>query len=112
MSKLAPSASAIADLPRCPDAPASRFPRLAEVLGYLNTVRGRVDLHHLARLLGDLTITRADIDGVCQFGDRCYKRNTIARSEWYELLALCWRSGHVTPIHDHTGSSCAFRVDT
>ncbi|QYO64773.1 cysteine dioxygenase family protein [Leptolyngbya sp. 7M] len=31
-------------------------------------------------------------------------------ADLYELLALCWRSGHCTPIHDHRGVSCAFRV--
>lgn len=93
------------------DAPAgARFPRLAPLIEYLDSLSGRADLSVLSRLLGDMKITRAEIEPVCCFGAQGYRRNTISRSPWYELLALCWRSGHCTPIHDHRGSSCAFRV--
>jgi cysteine dioxygenase len=45
-----------------------------------------------------------------RIGTKGYRRNIISRGSSYELLALTWRSGHCTPIHDHKGSSCAFRV--
>ncbi|MBX3386623.1 MAG: cysteine dioxygenase family protein [Phycisphaeraceae bacterium] len=53
---------------------------------------------------------RSDLVPFLRFGTRGYVRNTIVASEHFELLALCWRSGHATPIHDHKGSSCAFKV--
>lgn len=87
-----------------------RFPKLAELIGYLDSLKSRADLGVLTRLLSDADVTRADILPACTFGVNGYRRNTIARSPWYELLALCWRSGHCTPIHDHRGVSCAFRV--
>lgn len=87
-----------------------RFPKLRDLIGYLDSVSGRVDLTILSRLLHEAEVTRDDIACVCQFGAGGYRRNTLSRSEHYELLALCWRSGHCTPIHDHKGSSCAFRV--
>jgi cysteine dioxygenase len=87
-----------------------RFPQLAETTAYLDSLRGRADLRILERLLLNLAITRADIEEYCVFGQRGYRRNTIARSDHYELLALCWRTGHCTPIHDHRGVSCAFKV--
>jgi cysteine dioxygenase len=90
--------------------PARRFPALAPLIAYLDGLRGRADLRVLERLLGELRIARADVEAACVFGTRGYKRNTISRTEHYELLALCWRSGHCTPIHDHEGVSCAFRV--
>lgn len=90
--------------------PREQFPKLAELIDYLDGVKGRVDLKVLAKLLSKLQLTRKDIEGACTFGLRGYKRNTISSSEHYELLALCWRSGHCTPIHDHRGVSCAFRV--
>lgn len=94
-----------------PTASASqRFPRLAPLLNYLDSLSGRADLDVLSGMLSKLDITRADIDSACVFGTRGYKRNTISRTDWYELVALCWRSGHSTPIHDHRGSSCAFRI--
>lgn len=87
-----------------------RFPRLSGLIDYLDSVTGRVDLNVLRRRLEETVITRADIAERCLFGLKGYKRNTISESENYELLAVCWRSGHCTPIHDHKGSSCAFRV--
>lgn len=86
------------------------FPKLAKLIAYLDTLDGRLELKKVAALLAELKITRKDIDAACSFGTKGYKRNTISRSEHYELLALCWRSGHVTPIHDHQGVSCAFRI--
>ncbi|MBL9031954.1 MAG: cysteine dioxygenase family protein [Phycisphaerae bacterium] len=91
-------------------AASARFPKLASLIGYLDSLTGRADLGVLSGLLSRTQVTRADVEVACKFGDSSYRRNTIARSEWYELLALCWRSGHVTPIHDHAGVSCAFRV--
>lgn len=85
-------------------------PSLGPLVAYLESLKGRADLRELERLLRDSKVTRADLDPWCHFGVRGYRRNTIRRSRWFELLALCWRSGDCTPIHDHTGSSCAFRV--
>jgi cysteine dioxygenase len=93
---------------RCPAAQA--FPKLAPLLSYLDSLSSRADLKALSDLLAKANITRADILPVCQFGAGGYKRNTIAESPWFELLALCWRSAHCTPIHDHRGVSCAFKV--
>lgn len=90
--------------------PAERFPKLGSLIEYLDSLTTRANLGVLDRLLGGFSLTRADIEAACCFGARGYRRNTIASSPYYELLALCWRSGHCTPIHDHRGSSCAFRV--
>lgn len=93
----------------CPDAERA-YPVLEPLIGYLRSLRSRADLSVLSKMLGALRVTRADIESACVFGVRGYRRNVIASSEWFELLALCWRSGHCTPIHDHRGVSCAFRV--
>lgn len=105
-------AAAKSDPARCTpgEGLAQTFPKLAKLIGYLDSLSGRADLNVLTRLLGDVNITRADILPACIFGTGAYKRNTISESSSYELLALCWRSGHCTPIHDHHGVSCAFKV--
>lgn len=90
--------------------PREQFPKLAAVIDYLDSLKGRADLSVLTKLLNELRITRGDIAPACIFGTRGYKRNTISRTECYELLALCWHSSDRTPIHDHAGVSCAFRV--
>lgn len=87
-----------------------RFPKLAPIIDYLDSLKGRADLDVLRRLLGETVITRDDVNACCVFGVKGYKRNTVSRTDFYELVALCWRSGDFTPIHDHHGSSCAFKV--
>ncbi len=94
------------DIPGC----CRQFPRLASLVEYLGTLSGRADLKVLERLLMEASVTRAEIEAAVTFGQKGYRRNTIAKTEWFELLALCWRSGHCTPIHDHQGVSCSFRV--
>jgi cysteine dioxygenase len=84
--------------------------KLRPIVEYLDSLTGRADLDVLSGMLQKLTITIDDIRGNCIFGQKGYKRNTISRSDWYEMLALCWRSGDRTPIHDHQGVSCAFKV--
>lgn len=39
-----------------------------------------------------------------------YSRHRVVRSDFAELLVLCWRPGQRTPIHDHNGSFGAVRV--
>ena len=69
-----------------------------------------VELDRLAELLTALNISRGDVSNFCKFEETCYARNLVKRSAWYELLVLCWRSGQASPIHDHFGSSCAFKI--
>jgi cysteine dioxygenase len=94
----------------CSLTPQQKYPKLAKLIDYLLSLKGRADLKTLDRLLIEANITRADIESCCQFGTKAYRRNTIASSDHFELLALTWRSGHCTPIHDHAGVSCSFRV--
>ncbi|MCH2637887.1 MAG: cysteine dioxygenase family protein, partial [Candidatus Thalassarchaeum sp.] len=42
--------------------------------------------------------------------DKGYQRNIIKRTEHYEMVAITWRPGQATPIHDHDGSDCAFLI--
>jgi len=107
MTTLAPSALGT---PARKAPPAAVSPKLRPLIEYLDGLSGRADLGALSALLERLAITRADIEGFCVFGSRGYKRNTISASPWYELLGICWRSGQCSTIHDHAGSSCAFKV--
>jgi cysteine dioxygenase len=93
-----------------PTTPAKGFPALRPLLAYLDSLDRRADLAMLRSLLGDLEVTRVDLAPACLFSRERYQRNVIRRTPWYELVCLCWLSGQRTPIHNHTGSSCAFRV--
>jgi cysteine dioxygenase len=84
--------------------------KLGPIIAYLDSLKGRADLDVLAGMLAKLDVRLDDIKPSCTFGQKGYKRNTISKGDWYELLALCWRSGDRTPIHDHQGVSCAFKI--
>lgn len=83
---------------------------LEPLLGYLEQLTGPASLSRLESLLRSTRMTRQDFGSFCNFGLRSYKRNIIARSRWFDLALLCWRSGQRSPIHDHRNSACAFRV--
>lgn len=44
------------------------------------------------------------------FKDGNYWRHRVCRNEFVEMLVLCWRPGHRTPIHDHNGSHGVVKV--
>ncbi len=44
------------------------------------------------------------VEKYCHFDPHQYARNRIVRTDSFELLALCWEPGQITPIHDHAGS--------
>lgn len=84
--------------------------QLQSIISYLDGCRDRVDLEHLERLLRETPLRRQDVQDVCEFSRDTYHRNLVSKSEWYEMLVMCWRSGQHSQIHDHRGSSCAFKV--
>ena len=86
------------------------FPKLQPLFKYLDLLKAPADLATLGILLKNLDITRKDLGEACVFGEDDYQRTILKDSRWYEVVCICWRSGQRTPIHDHKGASCAFRV--
>lgn len=41
-----------------------------------------------------------------------YTRNLLAKTRLYEILAICWESGHKSQIHNHRGQNCWMAVPT
>lgn len=82
---------------------------LDELVDYLDSLSDRADLKELMAELQDLQIGE-EINEYIRFSERGYTRNLIRSGAHYNLLALCWKNGQRSPIHDHTGSSCAVRV--
>jgi cysteine dioxygenase len=85
-------------------------PTLDWLYTYLDSLQDRADLDELVAKLGSIDLTADDIAVGIRFADKCYARNLIKAGSWYNVLILCWRNGQRSPIHDHTGSSCAVRV--
>ncbi len=86
---------------------------LAPLLSYLHGLTDRrADLEVLQRLLTESAVSVDDVAEFLHFEDRCYCRNLLAESPWFNVLVLCWKSGQRSPIHDHAQSVCAFKVLT
>ncbi len=60
--------------------PGQKYPKLAELIRYLDSLSTRADLGTLEKLLGGVSLSKADIEEACCFGARGYKRNTISRT--------------------------------
>ena len=63
-----------------------------------------------AEYLRTADLSMADVQPYCIFSEESYQRNPIISTPAYELLLLCWMSGQASPIHDHFGSRCVFRI--
>jgi cysteine dioxygenase len=83
---------------------------LPDLIAYLDALSGRAPLDDLLELLACLEVEPADLAEHVRFSTQGYTRNLVRAGPWYNLLVLCWKNGQRSPIHDHTGSSCAVRV--
>jgi len=77
---------------------------LAELSHRIDRLTAVPTLAEVEAWFSQLTIRPRDYESYRVFTERKYARNLIARSEFAELLLLCWRAGQRTPIHDHGGS--------
>ncbi len=55
-------------------------------------------------------ISKDELAPYIAFKEGNYWRHRVCRNEFVEMLVLCWRPGHRTPIHDHNGSHGGVRV--
>ncbi|MFN2529763.1 MAG: cysteine dioxygenase family protein [Pyrinomonadaceae bacterium] len=67
-------------------------------------------LDQISGWLSEATITRADLEPYIGFKEANYWRHRVCRNESVEMLVICWRPGHRTPIHDHNGSHGVVKV--
>jgi cysteine dioxygenase len=83
---------------------------LDELFDYLDWLKQRATLADLVGQLSELNVDCDDLGEHILFSERAYARNLVRKGAWYHLLALCWKNGQRSPIHDHAGSSCGVRV--
>lgn len=83
---------------------------LVKLIRYMDSLSGPADLKTVERLLLESDVTTQDMIEACKFDNHRYARNLLAKSKWYELMVICWRSGQSSPIHDHIGTTCGVRV--
>src|SRR6266404_554488 len=83
---------------------------LRQLIEYLDGLQARASLQDLVSVLAAVEVQCEDVADFVRFSDKGYTRNLIRAGPWYNLLALCWKNGQRSPIHDHIGSSCGVRV--
>jgi cysteine dioxygenase len=83
---------------------------LDDLCAYLDQLDGRANLADLVQQLKRLQIGWRDVADHIFFSSQGYTRNLIRSGPWYSVLALCWKNGQRSPIHDHLGSVCGVRV--
>lgn len=67
-------------------------------------------LEQLNAWLENASISEEELRPFLGFKEANYWRHRVFRNQSVEMLVLCWRPGHRTPIHDHNGSHGAVRV--
>nr|AIF18034.1 Cysteine dioxygenase (CDO1) [uncultured marine group II/III euryarchaeote KM3_80_G12] len=83
---------------------------IQELVVWLDEIGRRPGLAELDRRLSALPINVDELRNHIGYAEQGYQRNVIKKNEHYELVAICWKSGQSTPIHDHIGSDCAFLI--
>lgn len=83
---------------------------LLNLVTELEAQRTTPSLEQLNEWLTAVEIGKEELQPYLGFKDGNYWRHRICRNESVEMLALCWRPGHRTPIHDHNGSHGAVLV--
>lgn len=54
-----------------------------------------------------------DVDSIAPYffwSSKFYTRNLIYKDERFELMAVCWESGQVSPVHNHSDQMCWMTV--
>ena len=83
---------------------------LSGLVDWLDTIDRRPGLSELEVQLKNMEVNLDALRECIGYTDNGYQRNVIKRTEFYELVAICWTPGQDTPIHDHVGSDCAFLI--
>ncbi|MGH9759384.1 MAG: cysteine dioxygenase [Blastocatellia bacterium] len=77
---------------------------LPELTEAINSLTALPSLDQVMEWFSRVYLRPRDYQSYRVFADHNYARNLIARSDYAEMLLLCWHSGQRTPIHDHGGS--------
>lgn len=76
----------------------------------LNAQSSPPSLESLNSWLTNVRVTAEDIKPYVGFKEGNYWRHRVCRNDAVEMLVLCWRPGHKTPIHDHNGSHGVVKI--
>tara|TARA_Y100001970_G_scaffold287013_1_gene410584 strand:+ start:102 stop:629 length:528 start_codon:yes stop_codon:yes gene_type:complete len=83
---------------------------LSGLVNWLDSIDGRPGLSEIGEHLQSMKVNVEALKGSIGYADDGYMRNILKKTEFYELVAICWTPGQKTSIHDHVGSDCAFLI--
>jgi len=83
---------------------------ISELVEWLDAIDRRPGLDELEMKLSSIEVNISALKYCIGYAKKGYQRNLIQKNEFYELVAICWTPGQLTPIHDHVGSDCAFKI--
>jgi len=83
---------------------------LPALVNALESQKSVPSLKQIYDWLETANISNEELQPYIGFKDGNYWRHRVCRNEFVEMLVLCWRPGHRTPIHDHNGSHGGVRV--
>ncbi len=83
---------------------------LSALFALLDARQDAIPLAVLDAELKRTVLAKENYQRMASFGEKAYRRNLLHEGPSYHALVLCWRAGQRSPIHDHSGSSCAVRV--
>lgn len=76
----------------------------------LDRVDGQLSLSAIMEWFAERSLAIEDIASYLTFRPERYVRNRLHEGAAYQVLALCWRNGQRSPIHNHRGSHCGVKV--
>jgi len=71
---------------------------------------GSLPLDLLEGWLRDTLLSADHLTHFLVFRPDRYVRNLVHEGPGYQALALCWKNGQRSPIHNHRGSACGVKV--
>jgi cysteine dioxygenase len=83
---------------------------LPDLIKALESQTGVPALAQIYDWLESANISNEELQPYVGFKEGNYWRHRVCRTEFVEMLVLCWRPGHRTPIHDHNGSHGGVKV--
>ena len=83
---------------------------LSNLVDWLDSINRRPGLSELDSKLSSTEVNIPALKQCIGYAEDGYQRNVIKKTEHYELVAICWTPGQLTPIHDHVGTVNRFMI--
>ena len=73
---------------------------------------GEIEANSFPKIIKSLEIPKSEFEKYATWKKDRYTRNSIVRTEAFELILLCWNIKQETPIHEHGGQKCwVYQID-